>query len=325
MSIPNSREDLKNWCLRKLGADVLEINISEDQVEDRIDEGLIYFKNYHFDAIEVCYFTHQLTASSMKLTAAATGEWTKNDILEGSTSNATAFFHSLSEDLTTIYFKTKTGTFLANEVVTNQNTSVTVITANIADAIVIGDVDNKYVPIPDRILSVTDVLIEKSNLTYASQAGGNIFDYQYQWAINNMYNVSSADIASYQIYKQYIAMWRDMFIVKKGVRFNRLTNKLFLDVQDYNQIGDYVVIQAYAFVDPEEHTRIYADEFVREYCTALIKQQWGTNLKKFNGIKLPGDVTLNGQGIYDEATVELAKLVERVKKEFQLPPGFICA
>lgn len=62
MGNPASREQLKDWCLRQLGFPVIEINVDDDQVEDRIDEALQYFQQFHFDGVERWYMAHQITS-----------------------------------------------------------------------------------------------------------------------------------------------------------------------------------------------------------------------------------------------------------------------
>jgi hypothetical protein len=86
--------------------------------------------------------------------------------------------------------------------------------------------------------------------------------------------------------------------------------------------GDYIVLEMYVVLDPQTHTKIYNDMFVKEYTTQLIKQQWGANLIKFEGMQLPGGVTLNGRQLYDDATGELQKLEEDMRLEHELPPDF---
>jgi hypothetical protein len=113
-----------------------------------------------------------------------------------------------------------------------------------------------------------------------------------------------------------------MFRGARGIRFNRKTDRIELDIQDWI-VDQYLVFECWSALEPSIFAEIYTDEFVREYAYSLIKQQWGANLKKFSGISLPGGVLLNGQQIYDEASAELEKLRERVRKEFELPPDFL--
>ena len=61
---------------------------------------------------------------------------------------------------------------------------------------------------------------------------------------------------------------------------------------------------------------------IKRYCTALIKRQWGTNLKKFSGVQLPGGVTLNGDVIYQEAESEIKAIEDEMQSRFELPVDF---
>lgn len=65
MAIPTSRKQFTDLCLRRLGAPVIEINVSPEQIEDRVDEALKYYYDYHFDGSEKVYYKHQITAQNM--------------------------------------------------------------------------------------------------------------------------------------------------------------------------------------------------------------------------------------------------------------------
>jgi hypothetical protein len=241
----------------------------------------------------------------------------KGATLTGETSGATATAYDKSVDGRTIRFKLLTNkTFEIGETVSVEGTDETFNVLTIT----LGDVDNKYIPLSTKVISVTNLIPQQSS-TIGGNLGG-MFDFQYQFALNNMFNLASTDLVTYDVYKRYISLWEFMFRGSKGVRFNRKTDKLYIDVQDWT-VDRWVVIEAWAALDPAQYTEVYMDEFVREYAFNLIKMQWGTNLKKFSGVQLPGGVTLNGQQIYDEAKQDLEKLRERVRKEFELPPEFM--
>jgi hypothetical protein len=109
------------------------------------------------------------------------------------------------------------------------------------------------------------------------------------------------------------------------VQFARRQNRLYIfgDFVDKDiKAGDYIVAEVYTIIDPNTHTSVFNDMFVKEYTTALIKQQWGTNLIKFDGMQLPGGVVLNGRQIYDDATGEIERLRENLRLEQELPPDF---
>lgn len=311
------RTELIHWCLRKLGAPVIEINVDDDQIEDRVDEALMFFRDYHFDGVERMYLTHKITASKLKLVDDFSGDVIRGAVLTGVTSGATATAYDKSFDEREVRFKLLSKTkFEIGETVTIEGSSETM---NILD-IQYGDVDNGYIPVGTRAISITNVLPQQK-ATIGGNFGG-MFDFQYQFALHNMFNLASTDLVTYDIYQRYMSTWEFMFRGTKAIRFNRKTDRIYLDAQTL--IPDqYLVIEAWSALNPETYKEIYMDEFVREYAYSLIKQQWGSNLKKFSGVQLPGGITLNGQAIYDEAKQEIEELKERLKKEFQLPPDFL--
>jgi hypothetical protein len=311
------RTELIHWCLRKLGAPVIEINVDDDQVEDRIDEALMYFRDYHFDGIERVYIPHQITASKFELSEDFDSDIVRGVLVTGENSGATAVAYDKSADKRIIRFKSLNGTAFED----GENLIIDGV-SEVAKLLrpVLGDVDNKYITLNQKVISVTNVIPQQSS-TIGGNLGG-MFDFQYQFALHNMFNLASTDLVTYDIYKRYISTWEFMFRGTKGIRFNRKTDRMYLDVQDWT-VDRWVVIEAWAALDANTYKEIYMDEFVREYACALIKLQWGTNMKKFTGITLPGGVTMNGQVLYDEAKTELDTLRERVRTEFQLPPDFM--
>jgi hypothetical protein len=236
---------LINYCLRNLGSPVLEINVDEDQIEDRVDEALQFYQEYHSDGVVHDYFKHQLTQ---------------------------------------------------------------------------GDVDNEYIDIPDAMLFVVRVL----PFTYENSSI-NMFDARYQMALNDMYNLGFAGtLANYTHVQQYIETLNMIINGTPQVEFNRHLNRLKLNI-DWNRylnVGDYVVVEGYRIVDPQQNSDVYNDIFVKRYLTALIKRQWGINLKKFEGMELPGGVTMNGQQMYDEAIEEIQRIEEEMQTNYSMPPDF---
>ena len=109
------------------------------------------------------------------------------------------------------------------------------------------------------------------------------------------------------------------------VQFVRKQNRLYIfgDFADNDlEAGDYVVAEVYQIIDPDTHTSIYNDKWLKEYTTALIKRQWGQNLIKFEGMQLPGGVMLNGRQLFDDANTEIERLREVIRLEHELPPDF---
>jgi hypothetical protein len=248
MANPSSRATLIDYCKRRLGDPVVEINVDEDQLEDRVDEALQYYQEYHSDATLRTYLKHQVTSD---------------------------------------------------------------------------DVSNEYISLSSNITYVSKLIPLASNFNQ----GRNFFDIKYQMMLNDMASLIhfAGDLAYYEQMQQYLALLDMKLNGHPQVQFSRRENKLYIfgDFADGDiKSGDYIVAEIYQILDPDTSTSIYNDLWLKEYTTALIKQQWGQNLIKFEGMQLPGGVTLNGRQIYDDATTEIEKLRESIRLEHEMPADF---
>ena len=119
-------------------------------------------------------------------------------------------------------------------------------------------------------------------------------------------------------------MINDLLVGIKPMQFNKNMNRLYVSMDWKTDVsaGDFMVVECYRILDPNTFTDVYNDMFLKEYATALLKRQWGINLKKFEGVQLPGGVTLNGQKIYDEAIEEIRQLRIDADLRYQLPVEF---
>lgn len=302
-----TREGLKQYALRALGAPVLEINVDDDQLEDRIDEALEYWNLYHYEGVEQIYMKHQIRASEITLTASVATNFAIADQITGQTSGATAEVcreTSRESSGTLLLVKNVVGTFTANETISNG----TGVTATLA-SIILREFDLRYIDIPDIVYGVTKVLA----IGQASSSK-NIFDLQYQLRLNDLYDLTSTSIIYYKTVMQHLALLDFELNGHTLFRFNRLQNELYLDINWEQDIplGDFIIIQAYRALDPTTYNRIFNELWLKHYVTALFKKQWGTNLKKFQGIQLPGGVTLDGEAYYNEATSEIKDLEDEL-------------
>jgi len=224
------RKDLIHWCLRRLGAPVIDINLDEDQIEDRIDEALLYFRDYHFDGVERCYLHYQITPSTMTLSAEYTGTFETGMTLKGQLFIKEENAYEIKTDNTIIRYKSLNGiTFIPGEVVEIGDTGNTVTILSSSTAITIGNLDSGYVYLGGKVISVTNIIPQQSS-TIGGNLGG-MFDFQYQFALNNMFNLASTDLVTYDLYQRYISLWEFMFRGKKGIRFNRKTDRVYFEMQ----------------------------------------------------------------------------------------------
>ena len=242
-----TRQNLIDYCLRRLGAPVTEINVDDDQVSDRIDDAIEFFQEYHFDGVEKVFLKHTITQT---------------------------------------------------------------------------DIDNEYIAVVDPVISVLRILpIPNFN---AFQTG--FFNEEYQLRLQDLENFRASTMIDWAMSQVNFSLVEHLFSVQPTLLFNRKQNKVYLETDWANKfdVGTIVIIEAYRALDPATYSEVYNDMFLKKYATALIKQQWGSNLKKFTGVTLPGGVTLDGQTIFSEAMEEITKIEDEMSLKYELPPdGFI--
>jgi hypothetical protein len=267
MAVPSSKATLKEYCLRALGKPVIEINVDDDQVDDRLDEALQYFSQYHYDGIERMYMKYQVTADDITRATATESVGSGTD---GSVSNS----------------------------FTNQT---------------------NFIVMPSPVLSVLNIFPfnDKSNL--------NMFDIRYQMRLNDLYDFSSTSILHYEMTMRHLDFLDHILVGEKPINFNMHNNRLYIHMDWKNDInaGEYIIIECYRKLDPDTYTDVYDDMFLKRYATALVKQQWGANLSKFQGIQMLGGVSLNGGEIYSQALEEKRKLEEEIRTNFETPVNYM--
>lgn len=305
-----SREQLKQYCLRSLGSPVININVADAQLEDRIDEALEYWRLYHSEGIEQLYAKYMITASTLTLTTNNAQSFKVGDIITGSVSLAVASVtteHGRISTGNTLLIANTVGTFVVGETITGSSSGVTATLG--ANPLSLGIYDNRYITLPDLMYGVTRVV----PMAQASSSK-NMFDLQYQLRLHDLYDVTSTSLIYYKTVMQHLDLIDFELNAKPNIRFNRLTNKLHLDItwEMDTVIGDYLMVDGYGALDPTSYPRIWGEAWLKHYTTALFKKNWGANLKKFGGLQLPGGVTLDGQGTYDEAMNEIKDLEDEL-------------
>ena len=266
MANPATRETLKQYALRALGKPVIEINVDDDQLEDRLDEALQYFAQYHYDGIRRTYLKYQYTeADKTRMTGDSDESVTKNSV-------------------TTSW---KEG--------------------------------NNFLVVPESVISVINIF------PFSNKSNMNLFDVRYQLRLNDLYDFSSTSIINYDIVLRHLDFLDHILVGEKPLRFNQHDNRLFIDMDWKNDlaVGEFLVIEAYRKLDPEQFTDVYNDIYLKRYVTALFKKQWGANLSKFDGVAMIGGVTLNGRQIYSEALQDIDKLETEIRSTFELNPAMI--
>ena len=177
--------------------------------------------------------------------------------------------------------------------------------------------NSNYLQVPPEVLGVNKIFKFDGSNTVTN----NMFSVKYQLFLNDIYYWGSTEILTYAMTKRYLEDIDFALSTEKMIRFNQRSDRLYLDI-DWGSAtaGQYIVIDCTRLLDPNDFSRVYNDSFLKKYLTILIKKQWGQNLIKFQGVKLPGGIELNGRQIYDDAQRELDQLMERMSNTYELPP-----
>jgi hypothetical protein len=283
MAKPTTRQELKDYCLRQLGAPVLEINVADEQIDDLLDDTIQYFNERHFDGVEKTYLKYKIT---------------QDDINRGRGSGS----GSVGVTTTGVGIVTTTGT-------STNIAGFGTVTSNFYET-------SNFIQVPDSVIG-----IEKIFKFDTSSISGGMFSIKYQLFLNDLYFFNSVDLLTYSMTKSYLEDIDMLLTTDKQIRFNQRQNRLYLDIDwGAQEANTFLVIECYRAMDPANFSKVYNDSFVKKYLTAAIKKQWGMNLIKFQGVKLPGGVELNGRAIYEDGQRELDEIKQRMSSDYELPP-----
>lgn len=239
MAQPTTREQFKDWVLRKLGAPVIDINVSDEQIDDRVDEAVDFWRDYHYNGSQLVYMKHQITQENK---------------------------------------------------------------------------DNGYIDLPTGILGISGIFNMQSSIS----TGSGIFNVQYQFVLNNLEDITGYNITNYYMSMSHLEFLQEMLVGKPMIRYNKHVNRLYLDTDPgLLVVGEYIIIEAYDVIDPSTYSDVWSDRWLQNYATALVKEQWGSNLTKFSGMQLVGGVSFNGEQILSDAREERRLMEEEAVNELQ--------
>jgi hypothetical protein len=173
-----------------------------------------------------------------------------------------------------------------------------------------------FLKLPDTIIGVNSVFKVDS-----STISSGLFNIKYQIFLNDLYYYGALDLLNYAMVKTHLEDISRILTPDVQLRFNKKQHRLYLDI-DWSQVDEdtYIVLDCYRIVNPADFPKIYNDFWLKRYLTALIKRQWGQNMIKFNGVQLPGGITLNGRQLYEDSIRELEDIEQKLKSEYEMPP-----
>lgn len=240
----NSKDEFKAYCLRRLGSPVINIEVSPDQIDDRVDDAIDYWIRNHMDGSERTFYVHSLT---------------------------------------------------------------------------VDDINAREVTLPDSIFEVHGI-VPISNITT-----GGMYSIQYQEVLNAFIHRVPMDTVSYFVRVVHWELINRLFSEGHTVSFSKYLNRVRLDMSASNLFveGSKLILDVQKAISPEENPAAWNDEILKRYATAQIKRQWGENLKKHSQVMLPGNVTVNGEAIYQEAVQEIADIEGEMRERYSLPPMFL--
>ena len=275
MAKPSSRQELIDYCLRKLGAPVLEINLADEQIDDAVDDALQYFYERHYDGVERMYLKYKIT----------------------------------QEDVDRGKAKGTSGVGIVTTTGTSNISGIGSTSFNFYET-------SNFIQVPDSVIG-----IEKVFKFDTSSISAGMWSIKYQLFLNDLYYFNSVELLQYAMVKTYLEDIDFLLSTDKQVRFNKRQNRLYLDIDWGSKAKDtFLVLDCYRILDPNDFTKVYNDSFLKKYLTALLKKQWGQNLIKFRGVKLPGGIEMNGRELYDDAVREIEEIQQRMSMDYELPP-----
>lgn len=159
-------------------------------------------------------------------------------------------------------------------------------------------------------------------------SGDYMFDLRYQLTLFDFFGLyfnqgglSTGPMAQYMESMSYLKLVNDVFNYPCSFTFTRTTQRLFLELENTKLIpGNYLLVEAYVQIDPNQYSRVWNDRVFKKYYTALLKKQWAQNLMKFAGVPLPGGAQLNAAAIMLDAVNELNQIEQSLIKTQELPP-----
>jgi hypothetical protein len=280
MAQPSTRQELVNYCKRKLGAPVLEINVADEQIDDLVDDAIQFFQERHFDGVYPTFYKYKLTQADIdRGRAGRSGDPIESAVGVASTSSTVNIVGTAT-----------TFTFYEN---------------------------SNYLQVPPNIIGINKIF----TFDGANTITHNMFSVKYQLFLNDVYYWGSIELLSYAMVKTYLEDLDFLLNTQKQIRFNKRQDRLYLDI-DWSSVreGEFIIIDCYSTLDPNDYSRVWNDSFLKPYLTSLIKKQWGQNMMKFTGVKLPGGVELNGRQMYEDAQREIDVLMEKMSNTYELPP-----
>ena len=285
MAKPSTRQELIDYCLRQLGAPVVEINVAEEQLQDLVDDAVQFFQERHFDGVSQAYLKYQVNDADVNRGKARPPGAPAGDGGTSGITSITATANIAGSNTTFAYYE-----------------------------------NSNYIAIPPSIIGINKVF------QYNEGLSSGMFNIKYQLMLSDMAGLQGSgatgyDLTSYSMTMSYLETINFLLNTHKQIRFNQRQDRMYLDV-DWSELkaGEFLVLDCWSVLDGNDYSRVWNDSFIKPYLTSLIKRQWGQNLMKFQGVKLPGGIEFNGRQIFDDGQREIDEIKQKMMSTYELPP-----
>lgn len=233
MAKPTNKTEFIEFCLRALGKPVIEINVTKEQIDDRIDQAIYFWQEYNTESSERYFMPIQVTAE---------------------------------------------------------------------------DKERGYFILDPDLIGVYSVLPFDT-----SRSMSPLFNVQYQIRVQEYFALQDRTLIPYYIAMRHFEFLDQWLSPQPSWDYNRHTNRLYVHINWQRvETGMFMLLEVRK---PVNEAEMWQNRWLQTYATELIKQQWGSNLKKFSGVQMPGGISFNGQIIYDEATNRIFELEREMKEK----------
>ena len=311
MAQPTTRQQFIDYCKRRLGFPVIDINVDDDQISDRVDDALQFFEDYHFDGVEKMYMKHLITQADIDrrwiycpdAVTYVVGMFPFDD----SNSSINMFdlryqlrLHDLY-DFTSVSYVSYEITMQHIRTLNLMFSGTPQIRFNRKQNKIFLDIDwSRDISVGDYVIIDCYRAIRPATITLTGTGT----------AVTTANTITGTGT----IFDQELLEGDVITLGGQELQVNQITSPTSLTT-----IGPVASNVTNGVLTKPGNSEVFNDRFLKRYATALIKYQWGSNLSKFAGIQMPGGVTLDGVRIMTEAKEEMDKIEDEIYNFNSLP------
>jgi hypothetical protein len=318
MAIPATRAQFIDYCKRNNGWPVIDINVDDDQVEDRVDEALEFYQDYHYDGSEKTYLKHRITQQDRDR---------KYILIPNRIIGVTAVMpfddSAASVNMFDLRYQLRLHDLYDFTSVSYVPYTITMQHLRTMQILFSGTPQFRFHRHRNRLNLDIDweaVAQLGSYVVMECYATMNPDRIDFEGTVNT--TAGSNTITSTGATLDSAFFRGDEIVIANTAGDIATTVDFLANATTMNVLTTMVSTETGLSVYQVGNTDVWNDRWLKKYGSALIKKQFGTNLKKFGNVQMPGGIVLNGQIIFDEAIREIKELEEEMFKLNILPNDF---